>query len=517
VPDRLQGCRHRLVRPKRLPSLFSAALLVAAVAGCALNAQGHREVSERLAEYELDKLATPGAYGSVPQRTAAAQSQPAEGTTQRLIEDNALLGLIAAALERNPDILAAIDTARGVASRIPQATSLMDPMLMTRTLPEPVNTAGGDNYFVLGVEQKLPVPEKLDRRGRMALAETRMAIEMIAQTRLRVIGDVKRAYFQLLAIDQSMSITRENQRLLRDLIEVARGQMIAGGRQQQDVLRAQVELSSLESQLVELRQRRDTTAALLNTILDRPLETSIPSPPEYDIRRLEPRLNELLSRAMDRNPELRRMKSQIERDEQAVVLARLEYWPDFTVGFEWMPMEPRPAFRPPVDPQTGMRPAYSRESEAGMDNWAIMFGFNVPVWFERIEAGIRQAREEVSASRRQYASAKNRIAYAVRDALTRIHSMRDIADLYATTIIPQAEQAYQVSREGYVAGNSDFQFVVDNWQKWLFFRVEYYRTLADLERSVADLEETVGVSIIEARPEAPAPTVEGSVANEVGG
>jgi len=127
------------------------------------------------------------------------------------------------------------------------------------------------------------------------------------------------------------------------------------------------------------------------------------------------------------------MKSQIERDEQAVVLARLEYWPDFTVGFEWIPMEPRPAFRPPVDPQTGMRPAYLR------DNWAIMFGFNVPVWFERIEAGIRQAREEVSASRRQYVSAKNRIAYAVQDALTRIHSMRDIADLYATTIIPQAE------------------------------------------------------------------------------
>jgi len=74
-----------------------------------------------------------------------------------------------------------------------------------------------------------------------------------------------------------------------------------------------------------------------------------------------------------------------------------------------------------------------------------------------------------------------------------------------------------VSREEYVAGTSDFQFVIDNWQKWLFFRIEYYRTLADLERSVADLEETVGVSIIEARAEAPAPTVEGSAANEAGG
>ena len=52
--DRLQVRRSRLVRPKRLPLLFPAAILVAAVAGCALNSQGHREVSERLAEYERD-------------------------------------------------------------------------------------------------------------------------------------------------------------------------------------------------------------------------------------------------------------------------------------------------------------------------------------------------------------------------------------------------------------------------------------------------------------------------------
>ena len=83
--------------------------------------------------------------------------------------------------------------------------------------------------------------------------------------------------------------------------------------------------------------------------------------------------------------------------------------------------------------------------------------------------------------------------------MARINSQRKIADLYATAIIPQAEQAYQVSREGYITGTSDFQFVIDNWQKWLFFRLQYYRTLGDLERSVADLEQAVGVSVFEAQ------------------
>jgi len=479
--------------------IATIALLGFAPPGCALNQQGHREIGEALANYERRHAIAVSRYAGVPKVAAPTATRPTARASQAVIKDGTLADLLATALERNPDILAAIDTARSVASRIPQATSLVDPMLMTKTLPEPTRTADGDMVFVLGVQQALPIPQKLDHRGREALAETRMAIETLEQTRLQVVGDVKRAYFQLFAIDQAVLITKENQTLMRDLIEVARGQLIAGRRQQEDVLRAQVELSNLESQLLELGQRRVTTVALINSILDRSPSSKVPPLSEYDVRRLAPRLEELLSKAYERNPELQRFERQIERDEQSLRLAQLEYWPDFTVGFEWMAMNPRTPFIPPVNPQTGMRPPYSRMSEEGTDSWAIVAGVNLPIWFERIEGGIREARERLSASRRQMRSAKNRITYQVEDALARIDSQRDIADLFATAIIPQAEQAYQVTREGYITGTSDFQFVIDNWQKWLFFRLQYYRTLGDLERSVADLEQAVGVSVIEAQ------------------
>jgi outer membrane protein TolC len=413
-----------------------------------------------------------------------------------------LARLIATALDRNPDIQAAAERARSKASRVPQATALPDPIVSTKTLPEPVRTAEGDNYFVLGLRQKLPVPEKLDRRGRIALEETRMAIERLEQTRLRVIGDVKRAYFQLYAIDWAISITEENMILLRDLIEVTRGQLVAGRGQQEDVLRTQVELSNLESELVGLRQRRVTTVSLLNALLDRPVATAVATPPEYDLRRLEMRLDHLLALAFKANPELKVLERQIARDEQSVKLSKLEYWPDFTIGLEWMQMDPRGAFRPPVNPQTGMRPRVPQMSEDGSDNWAILFGFNIPLWFEKIEAGIREARQRLAASRRQHASMRNTVTFRVEDALARVRSFRDIATLFATAIIPQAEQAYIVSRTNYMAGTSDFQYVIDNWQRWLFFRIQYYRTLGEVERSVADLEQAVGVSIVEAEERA---------------
>ncbi len=484
--------------------LISTALVLS---GCALNEEGDREVSRLLERHGRELERDSAQYGSVPQRASTTEPGRERETPGPSSKKTMLARLIEIALERNPDIQAAAERARSMASRVPQATALPDPFLSTKTLPEPVRTAEGDNYFVLGLRQKLPVPEKLDRRGRIALEEVRMAIERHEQTRLRIIGDVKRAFFQLYATDWAISITEENMILLRDMIEVTRAQLVAGRGQQEDVLRTQVELSNLESELVGLRQRRVTTVSLLNALLDRPVATPVATPPDYDLRRLELRLDQLLAFALRENPELRVLERQIARDEQSVKLSKLEYWPDFTIGLEWMQMDPRGAFRPPVNPQTGMRPRVPQMSEDGSDNWAITFGFNVPLWFEKIEAGIREARQKLAASRRQHASMKNSVTFRVEDALARVRSFRDIATLFATAIIPQAEQAYIVSRTNYMAGTSDFQYVIDNWQRWLFFRIRYYHALGEVERSVADLEQAVGISIVEAEEGADDPGI----------
>jgi hypothetical protein len=48
-----------------------------------------------------------------------------------------------------------------------------------------------------------------------------------------------------------------------------------------------------------------------------------------------------------------------------------------------------------------------------------------------------------------------------------------------------------------MAGTSDFLYVIDNWRKWLVFTIRYHRSLGELERSVADLEQALGLSLTE--------------------
>lgn len=473
-------------------SVCVVSTLLIAIAGCASTRVGAEEVAATLDRFEQQRMQQAAAYARAPMQDEPA---PATDDANSAQDPTSLREFIASALKRNPAIKQAEEKARAQAARIPQVTALPDPMVRTKTLPEPVRTAEGDNFFILGVSQKLPVPEKLDRAGKIALHETRIALQQLQETRLGIIADVKRAYFQLYAIDKTALITRENRDLMMGLIGVARGQLEAGMRAQEDVLRAQVELSSLEAQLVELGQRRTTAAAMLNRLISRPSQTVIPSPAEFDVRAVDAKLDDLFDVAVKANPELERIRQQIERDSEAVALARLAYWPDFTVGFEWMLMESREAFRPPPNPATGVRPVVPKLSEDASDNWAITVGFNIPIWWKKIEAGIRQARRQLAASEQQYAAARDGVYFRITDALERVRSQQELANIFRHTIIPQAQQAYEVSRSGYIAGGTDFLYVIDNWQKWLKFRIQYHRVIGELEKSVADLEQVLGMSI----------------------
>lgn len=471
-----------------------------AAIGCGLPKTGSEEVAAVVARNQRERSRIAESYAELVQADSAATApnvtEAQTGPDKRALP-RSLRDFIQLALENNPDILAAEQVASARSEQIAQSIALPDPMLTTRTFPEPIRTAEGDNYFTLGVQQRLPIPQKLDRAGRVALEETRMAIERLNEMRFRVIADVKRAWFRLYRIDKTIQITQDNQDLLRGLIEVARGQVAVGTRSQDDVLRVLVEMSNLEAELVRLRQRRSSTTAMLNTLINRPPVRPVAVLPAIDVRDVDLRMEDVFKRAAETNPELRRLWHQIERTKHAVDLAELARWPDFTVGFEWMNMSSRDAFRPPLNPSTGRRPRVPQLSEDGSDNWGITVGLNLPIWIDKIRAGIRQARREMDAAGYAYSAARDRTYFRIEDALLRVRSEQLRARLFSGTIIPQAQQAYEVSRTAYSAGTGDFLFVIDNWRKWLTFTILYHDSVAELERSIADLEQEVGMSLPE--------------------
>lgn len=145
-------------------------------------------------------------------------------------------------------------------------------------------------------------------------------------------------------------------------------------------------------------------------------------------------------------------------------------------------------------PMVEMAQMPDKMSEQANDMYAIMVEMNLPIRLQKTQAQILEAEYNLGASIHQYNAARNMVNFRIQDALARVQAQKQLAEILKTTIIPQARQAYEVSRTSYSAGTSDFLNLIDNWQKWLTFTIQYHRALGELQRSLADLEQEIGTN-----------------------
>ncbi|MFP4145875.1 MAG: TolC family protein [Phycisphaeraceae bacterium] len=383
------------------------------------------------------------------------------------------------ALERNPRLASARQRVEAMQARIPQATSLDDPMLQVAPFGEMAETASGEVGLMTGLSQKLPFPGKLDTRGRIAFQGVQMAVADLREAELEVVADTRRAFWSYYFTVRAIETTEASRELMAQLRQIAEAQYRAGARSQADVLRAGVELGQLDSELVTLAQRRATAEAMLNQLLDRSAGAELPEPEVVEPEQVAAALEELLDVAALANPALDRVRDRIEQSRQRYELAKLSRWPDLTVSANYNVVE-----------DEGLSMAAN-----GEDQWWLGFGVNLPIWTEKYEAAEREALAGVLEGAADLTSARNRVAFQVQEAYLEVEAQRDLVELFGDVIIPQAEQAVEASASGYRAGEVDFLTLVDNWRKRLSFDLMYHRALAEMEQAVADLERAVGENV----------------------
>jgi len=483
----------------RLAAGFALSVFLAH--GCSWHQPVEREVSQTIDAWQRPVFQSDSAKpGECSDRTAS-ESAPGTGALEEGEGHNQtrpssstpqLQPWITGALARNPAVLAAMADARTKLARVAQATALPDPFLRFAVRPEPIRTAAGDLHFTFGVGQKIPLPARLEHAGRIAEAEVRMAIERLNATRLQVIADVEQAYYRLYLTDRSIELTRAHRLSLENLEQVVAMQYRVGKAEQHDLLRVQTEVAKLRDNENRLAHRRTAAAAALNQLLDYPPTGEVPTTETVHVRAFDADVEQLVALAVEHNPELAILIRQAERDQEGVELSDLDHWPDVTIGAEWTYIEPRDAFEPPDAP----RGAVNRMSETGTDSWALMLQFNVPIWFDRIEAAKQEARSRLLQTRHRRQAALNMIEFRILDAWTRVQTQQDTIKLLESTLIPQARQTYDVSLTAYQAGRSNFLTVIDNWQRFLDFELMLHREVAELETAFSQLQREVGLQLV---------------------
>jgi outer membrane protein TolC len=250
-----------------------------------------------------------------------ARTAPAQQTVEQPLE---LSSLIREALTRNPDIQAAQQRWEAAKAVIPQVKTLPDPMLNFRY--EKVI----DREWRYGVSQEFPFPGKLRLRSEVATREAERTEQEYLAVPLRVMARLKEAFYDLALVQTSIAIIGKNRLVLVDFERTAQARYAVGRGVQQDVFRAQTEISRLLARLATLEQRQASFRADINRILNRPPASPLGRPLPLQVTALQRGLPDL-NALVDTAPLLQAQVKGVERGDQTIALARREYFPDFAV------------------------------------------------------------------------------------------------------------------------------------------------------------------------------------------
>ena len=387
--------------------------------------------------------------------------------------------LIDQALQNNPDYLAAKKQLGSAKAQIPQAGALPDPKLGFALINLPVNSFAFNQEPMTGKKislmQMFPFPGKLGLKEDIAEYQAEVVGQQVEELKNDLVKNVKMNYYNLFVVDKSTAIVEKNKALISQFVKIAETKYSVGKGLQQDVLRAQVELSKMTDKLISLQQKRETLVFQLNKLLNRNINTPVESLTELKKSNLAFNLDDLKTMALENRPLLKSWNFMIEKTKSSMRLAKKGYLPDFSLGV---------AYTQRNNLKTGMIMHDFFSAEVSLD---------LPIYFFKKQSkDVEEKQLLVESTEEKYLAAKNDILFQIESTFSELEKNNDLVDLYETGIIPQASQSLNSAMSGYQVDKVDFLTLLNNQMTLLNYEMEYYRVLGDYEISLAELEVAVG-------------------------
>lgn len=407
---------------------------------------------------------------------ADAVTPTALSTQQVMARPQLVLGRIYdQARAANPRAAAARALARAAEARVSSARRPSDPQLqlgfMNYALPglRPMDPLG---MTQLQLMQMVPTAGKLGLSGRVATAQASAAGERAADVSWEARTQAAMAFYELYAADCALQIDRATIRLLQDIVRTAEAMYRVGEGRQADVLRAQLEIARMTEDTLRMRAMRTAIIGRLAAVLNETMSDSAASPVLPLFPDTVSAIDSLLDLAETNRPMVRAGEQDVRAADAAERLARREIWPDLQIGVAY-----------------GQRSGAMSTERMG----SLMIGTSLPIFARDRQLRMR---EEAAAMRQMAAADLTAMRAETRGRVVETHAnlmrARRLAQLYRTTVIPQAEAAAASAFAAYRVGSVDFMTLLDNRMTVNRYRKELFTIESDEGKAWAELEMLIG-------------------------
>ena len=414
---------------------------------------------------------------AVPTRAADSNSSDAARAPVAVSANpDDIEALVAEAMRQSPLIAAARNHWRAQEKVPIQVSTLPDPEIALQhfTVGSPQPFSGyetSDFYYTgFGATQEIPGLGKLGLRAKQAHKDADYARAAYEVAQRSVAEKVREACFNLFYLGKAAAILRENRIELQRIERVTEEGYRVGRGIQQDVTKAQLQMTAILREIEMNRDQIDQQQAELKSIVGREIDSheiqiGELKPSQFDLD--APRIRSLVAAE---SPDLRMALAMSARSSDSLELARRDYWPDFSLGY-----------------------MYQKTGPHLRDYYMLSVGAKVPLYFWRKQKpAVEQAALEKEAANDQVRAARLEADSGVERQIVAIRTANRIIALYRDGLIPQSTATRAAALSAYSSGKVDFQTLLSAVIDVLNLNQEYYRAIADREIAIAKLKQIVG-------------------------
>ena len=172
-------------------------------------------------------------------------------------------------------------------------------------------------------------------------------------------------------------------------------------------------------------------------------------------------IQEIYRLAEDHQEEIQIAKTQIEKAETKVDLARYKNLPDFKVGVTYSAIGDTGTSNPP--------------SNEGRDAFGVQFGLTLPLWFGKNKSRVGGALAEKEQTKAIKSLQINETQTQIRELFFRLENARRIMELYGKELLPQATKSMEIAETWFRQGESSFSDFIETQAVWYNFQLAYAR------------------------------------------
>jgi cobalt-zinc-cadmium efflux system outer membrane protein len=345
-----------------------------------------------------------------------------------------LADVIRVASDRRDEVEVARARARAGEARPIIASALEDPMLAPSIDHLPFMLGGADVSVTF--EQRIPLSGIRGHRRASALADLERLRADASRTVLDVGIQAANAFLMLQERRRTATLVTEQIAFARDVVTAANARYASGTAPQADVLRAEVEVARLEAFAKALVGDVRGAEAMLNASLALDADLPVPALAALGFAQPIPHWTSIKT-ALTSRPELAAGRAEITRADAEIQVMR-------------------DMFRPMATIRTG--PAYTMAEGRG---WMAMVGVSLPVWRNKLHAGVAEAQAMRAMSE---ADLKAMTRMIEGDAAVAVYQLQSASDRQAalnSDVLPRARMAIEPAVAGYAAGQLPLVSVIE--------------------------------------------------------